>query len=232
MKQKYRVGSGKYIAPGENFRRRFKVLVVFIFIVGIVSSVFLYDFYKKEKPPQAPISKTTIKKITFDDKDFSTPYFKFKDTEEWHFISNQSAKNKYVFQKYLTNSELVQHQLTVYVNNTPQPLELASSRVLPVELNSLDNSIKPSSVSEHCGKAYKPNELHKVMNRLLDNTTMLCDPDQGQFRVVFAKLGGDYNLKLKRTDGSTANYIIIYQNQKLDPDTDTVMQIANTFQSI
>jgi hypothetical protein len=231
MKQKYRVGSGKYIAPGENFRRRFKVLAIFILIVGIIASVFVYDFYKKDMPPQAPLSKTTIKKITFDDKGFSTPYFKFKDKEVWQFIPNQSTKNKYVFQKFLPNSELVQHQLTVYINNTPPPLELASSRVLPVELNSSDKGMKPSSVSEHCGKAYKPNELHKVMNRLIDNTTILCDPDQGQFRVVLAKLGGDYNLKLKRADGTTANYIIIYQNQKLEPDTDTVMQIANTFQS-
>jgi hypothetical protein len=231
MKQRYRLGTNKYIAPGENFRRRFKILFLFLFFIIIIALAFLYDFYKKDQSPKTPVSKTTIKKITFDDKFISTPYFKFKDSEDWQLIKDQSTNNKFVFHKYLPNSDLVQHQLIVYINSTPPPLELAASRVLPVSINEQGNNFTASAVSDHCGKDYKPGELHKVMNRQINGSTLLCDPDQGQLRVVIAKTGGDYNLKLRRADGSVANYIIIYQNQKIDPDTDTIMQIANTFQS-
>jgi hypothetical protein len=232
MKQSYRLGTTKYIAPGENFRRRFKFLALFAIAIIIATVVFLYDFYSKKQTPQAPVSKTTFKNITFEDKEVTSPYFKFKDSQDWKFIPAQSTSNKFVFQKFLPNSTLVQHQLMVYINYTPPPLELASSRVLPVGINTQMNGFDPESVSAHCGTTYKPGEIHKVLPRTLDGATLLCDPEQGQFRVVIAKKGGDYNLKLKRADGSTANYIIIYQNQKIDPDTDTIMQIANSFQSI
>jgi hypothetical protein len=231
MKQKYRLGTSKYISPGESFRRRFKFLAAAAILAILCSAIFLYDFYNKKQTPQTPTTKTTIKKITFEDKSFSTAYFSFKDSEDWKFASSQSTGSKFVFQKYLPKSDLVQHQLIVYVNSTPPPLELASSRVLPVALNSQGSGFSPAKVSEHCGTTYKPGEVHKVLPRQIDGSTLLCDPDQGQFRVVFAKEGGDYNLKLKRADGTFANYIIIYQNQKIDPDTDTVMRIANSFQS-
>jgi hypothetical protein len=232
MKQKYRIGTPNYIAPGENFRLRLKFLFLFVFFVIIALSGFLIDFYNKKQTPQEPVSKTTFKNITFQDKEFTSPYFKFKDSEDWKFIPSQSTSNKFVFQKYLPNSNLVQHQLMVYVNYTPPPLELASSRVLPVDINSEMNGFDPASVSAHCGTTYKPGELHKVIPRQVDGATMLCDPEQGQFRVIIAKKGGDYNLKLKRANGTETNYIIIYQNQKVNPDTETIIQIANSFQSL
>jgi hypothetical protein len=232
MKQKYRYGSKKYISPGESFRRRFKFLALFIILAALCAAAFLYDFYNKKQTPQTPTTKTTIKKITFEDKSFSTPYFSFKDSEDWKFVNSQSTANKFVFQKYLPKSELVQHQLIVYLNSLPPPLDLASSRVLPVGLNPQNNGFTPTKVSEHCGTSYKPGELHKVLPRQIDGSTLLCDPDQGQFRVVITKEGGDYNLKLKRANGTVANYIIIYQNQKIDPDPETVMRIASSFQSM
>jgi hypothetical protein len=232
MKQRYKLGTSKYISIGESFRRRFKILAIFLVAVIIIASAFLYDFSRKKQTPQTPTSKTTVKNINFQDKSFSTAFFSFKDSEDWKLIQSQSTPNKFVFQKYLPNSDLVQHQLMVYVNNTPSPLELASSRVLPVDINPAGNGFIPKQISDHCDKAYKPGELHKVMPRQLDGTTLLCDPEQGQFRVVLAKEGGDFNINLKRADGKTANYIIIYQNQKIDPDPETVMRIASSFQSI
>jgi hypothetical protein len=68
--------------------------------------------------------------------------------------------------------------------------------------------------------------------RQVDGATLLCDPEQGQFRVVISKKGADYNLNLKRSNGAMARYIIIYQNQKLDPDPETIMRIARSFQAL
>jgi hypothetical protein len=232
VKQKYRYGTTKYISFRERFNVYFKFLLALMFILIVAAAVFLYDFYTKDQNPQTPTSKTTVKNISFDNEFFSTPYFRFTDSGKWKLITSQSTNNKFVFQKYLVNSELVQHQLMVYINSTPPPLDLAVSRVLPVEINSDNNGFKPSSVSDHCGKTYKTGELHKVEPRQIDGSTILCDPEQGQFRVALAKQGGDYNLKLKRTNGTVANYIIIYQNQKIDPDSDTVLQIANSFQAL
>jgi hypothetical protein len=231
MKQKYRYGTTKYISFRKRFRAHLNVLLVFLAFALIAACILAYDIYSKNQTPPTPVSNTTVKTINFDNQYFSTPYFRFTDSGNWQFIKSQSTGAKFVFQKFLPNSDLVQHQLMVYINFTPPPLELAASRVLPVNLNSDANSFKPSQVSDHCGKSYKQGELHKVETRRLDGTTLLCDPEQGQFRVVLAKAGGDYNFKLKRSNGEVANYIIIYQNQKIDPDTDTVMQIANSFQA-
>jgi hypothetical protein len=232
MKQKYRVGTTKYISLRERFSLHFKILAVFVVALLIGGGVLIYDIYNKNQAPATPISKTTVKAITFDDKFFSTPYFRFTDSEDWQLIKSQSSTSKFVFQKYLHNSNLVQHQLIVYINSTPPPNDLAASRVLPVKVNAENNSFIPEEVSGHCGKEYKANELHKVELRQVSGSTLLCDPDQGQFRVIITKAGGDYNLRLKRANGLAANYIIIYQNQKIDPDSDTVMQIASSFQAI
>jgi len=232
MKQKYRYGTNKYISPRESFGFRFKILLVVLAPVVIAAGIFLYDFLTNDAAPAAPTSPTVIKPVTFDNKYFSSPYFRFTDSGDWQFIKNQSTANKFVFQKYLSNITLVQHQLIVYINTTPIALDLAASRVLPVQFNADSNGFNPGEVSDACGKTYGPNEPHREQNRQISGTTMLCDPDQGQLRVVFAKVGGDYNLKLKRADGSYVNYIIIYQNQKLDPDTSTVEQIASSFQAL
>jgi hypothetical protein len=231
MKQKYQLGTKKYISLRERFNWRLRILLLLIFILLSLAGAFIYDFLANNTLPQTPTSPTTVKNITFDNKYFSTPFFRFTDSEDWKLIQSQSTSNKFVFQKYLKNSELVQHQLIVYINSTPPLLDLASSRVLPVDINEDGKSFKVSEVSDHCGKTYASGELHKVMSRQISGTAMLCDPDQGQFRVVFAQIGGNYNLKLKRDDGSYASYIIIYQNQKIDPDAATLMQVAGSFQS-
>jgi hypothetical protein len=232
VKQKYRYGTTKYISFGERFHFHLKFLLIFIFLLMVGAGVLIYNIYTQNSAPQVPLSSATVKNITFDNEFFSTPYFRFTDSGRWKLIAAQSTANKFVFQKFLSNSNLVQHQLIVYINTTPPPLELAASRVLPVQLNGQDDAFIPMQVSDNCSKAYKPGELHKVGLRQIEGATLLCDPDQGQFRVVLAKAGGDYNLKLKRADGIHANYIIIYQNQKIDPDTDSVMQIAQSFQSL
>jgi hypothetical protein len=231
MKQKYRYGTTHYISFSKRFRAHLKLLLLFTAIILIAAGVLAYDIYNKSQAPATPVSNTSIKPVNFANEYFSTPYFKFTDSGDWKLINSQSTNTKFVFQKFLPNSDLVQHQLIIYVNSTPSPLDLAASRVLPVSLNSDNNALTPSQVSEHCGKTYKPGEVHRVKLRQVNGATLLCDPEQGQFRVIFAKAGGDYNLNLKRANGTTANYIIIYQNQKIDPDPDTVMQIASSFQA-
>jgi hypothetical protein len=232
MKQKYRYGTGKYISPAESLSFRFKLLVIFGFLFLAGSGAFLYDMLTNDSKPQTPTSPVVVKNVSFDNNYFSSSFFRFTDSGNWSLIKNQSTNNKIVFQKYLTNSNLVQHQLIVYINSTPLSLDLASSRLLPVTINEASNGFTAGQVSDTCAKTYGPSELHKIQLKQISGATLLCDPDQGQFRAVLSRIGGDYNLKLKRSDGSVANYIIIYQNQKLDPDTDTLNQIASSFQAL
>jgi hypothetical protein len=232
VKQKYRHGTSKYISLGERFRFHFKLLIAFIALVVLGTIALIYSVYTQNQNPQTPSSAATTREVSFDNEFFSTPYFRFTDAGKWKFIPAQSTATKFVFQKFLPGSELVQHQLLVYINSVPPPIDLSASRVLPVRINSNGNGFEPEQVSDHCGKSYKTGELHKVEPRQINGATLLCDPEQGQFRIVIAKTGGDYNLKLKRSNGTVANYIIIYQNQKIDPDTATARQIAQSFQSL
>jgi hypothetical protein len=232
VKQKYRYGTTQYISLNERFRFHLKALLFLTVVIFLGGIVLIYNIYTQKQTPQTPVSTASTQNISFDNEFFSTPYFRFTDSGKWKLIANQSTAYKFVFQKFLPNSELVQHQLIVYINSTPTPLDLSASRVLPVTINNENNGFAPTEVSEHCGKFYKPGELHKVEPRQVAGTTLLCDPEQGQLRVILAKIGGDYNLRLKRADGTFASYIIIYQNQKIDPDTSTAMQIARSFQSL
>jgi hypothetical protein len=61
---------------------------------------------------------------------------------------------------------------------------------------------------------------------------MLCDPDSSQFKVVLAEINGDYQLHMQRKDGTPISFVITYRDLRLEPGTDSLIRVANTFQVI
>lgn len=230
MKEIYRRGSKKYISWHKSYVRRMRLVVgaILIFILG--AAVIAWDLYFRNNSIEPVTSNTTITSVSFDTQVFDIPYFKFSDSGNWNFAKTESSSSKFIWRKYLGKSQIVQHQLIVYVNQIPIPLELASPLALPVVIK--DGGLKASNVSRPCGELYGKNELHKVRPQIVEGTTILCDPDLRMNKILFGQVGGDYNLRLRRTNGSTASYIIIYQDQRISPDNETIMQIVESFQAI
>lgn len=163
-------------------------------------------------------------------KTFKNADFQFKDDANWVLSAKDSGSGKYTYLQY--RGRQIDHQLIVYVNRTPIPLELATARVLPVKIINNNSGLEALTVSEHCVKSYGARELHRVQDKKIQNSLMLCDPDTPSYSVVVSEVGDDYRLKLKKPNGSDVQFVIIYKNQKLNPDAEKLIKITNGFKAV
>jgi hypothetical protein len=120
--------------------------------------------------------------------------------------------------------------MIIYVNQVPTPLYLAVSRVLPVRIVN-SNSLQAIGVSDPCGNKYAAGEAHHTKEVSINGATMLCDPDSTQYTVVLSEEGGDYQLHLQRPNGQAIQFVITYQDLGLTPTSDSIVNIADSFQT-
>lgn len=229
MAKHYQFGSPIYFLRRRQFFRRRKRFIGAVLVVLVVAGLIVYDLWRLNRNQAQPVSKPQITQIGAE-KVYKSDYFQFSDpTDNWVFDSADSSAHKFVYARY--HGKEPQHLLTVYVNQQPIPLNLAVSRVLPVTVSN-GNQLHSQAVSEPCGKSYKVGELLSIHNLQINGTTMLCQPDAGAYTVVMAKIGGDYNLDLTRQNGSSARYVVVYQNLMFTPSPAAIVHIGNTFKAL
>jgi uncharacterized protein (UPF0333 family) len=207
------------------FRRYLLVMLGVIIAVGGVGFYVLSSLHAK---PSQPISTAQVTTVANPEETFTGPYFQFKDTGKWSFDKHDSTDNKFVYLKYQKNELL--HQLNIYVNQTPNPLYLAVQRVLPLRIVN-NNSFDITNISSPCGAQYAKNELHRVKELSINGAVMLCDPDNAQYTVVLSEINGNYQLKMVRPGGTSIQFVITYQDLGLDPQPDSLLNIASSFQT-
>lgn len=209
------------------FRGYVFIAAVLIVLVGGIA-YFIYSG-THGKTPAASNSAVQNTVITTAMTDYQGPYFKFQDSgDKW--VLNQAVSNadKYIYVKYHGENHVA--QMTIYVNQVPQPLYLSVSRVLPVRIVN-DNSFQVTGVSDDC--SYKEaGQPHHIENVTINGATFLCDPDTPQYTVVLSAVGGDYRLQLKRPDSTPIQFVIVYQYLELTPTPDSIVNIASSFQTI
>jgi hypothetical protein len=209
-----------------NFRRQ--LLITFIFLVGIsVVSYFIYYGLHKQsvKPVTSGVENTEItgnKVATINDN------FQFEDTGSWVLDKNNSTATKFTYHKF--RKSVLEHELVIYMNQVPIPLYLAAPRVLPVHIVN-NNSLQITNVSSPCVSQYAKGELHKVKELEVNNATMLCDPDSPQYFVVVSEINGNYQLHLKRPNGSPVQFVITYKDTGLSPQPDSILNVASSFRT-
>lgn len=210
-----------------SFRRRFFLLSAVVILVGAVAAFIYFNLHVSPKPqPQASPEQDVV--IAAPLQTFTNQYFKFSDTGKWILDQKSSTANKIVYIKY--KGQLIEGQLDVYINQVPIPLYLATARVLPVRIVN-NNSFQVTGVSDPCANQYA-GAPHRVKEVTINGATMLCDPDAAAYSVVIAKIDGDYRLPLKRANGTPVQMVITYLNQKLDPDAQSILNIASGFQAL
>lgn len=207
------------------FRRRLLATALLTAVVGGMA-VFIYS--STHNSPNQPVSAAQTTTIADPKATFTGPYFQFQDTGKWSLDKNDTTATKFVYLKY--NKNVLQHVLYIYVNQVPIPLNLAVPRVLPVRIVN-NNSLDITNISDPCGNQYAKGELHKVKELVINGATMLCDPDSPSYSVVLAEINGNYQLKMVRPDGTPIQFVITYQDDGLDPQPDSLLNIASTFQT-
>ncbi|MGH7157298.1 MAG: hypothetical protein ACREGG_04280 [Candidatus Saccharimonadales bacterium] len=208
------------------FRRRLLAATIFVAAVGAIA----YFVYSNDHNPAAkPVSTATTTTVAAPEETFTGPYFEFQDTGKWSFDKHDSTDNRFVYQKY--NKNELQHELDIYVNQVPIPLNLAVPLVLPVRIVN-DNSLDITNVSSACGAQYAPGELHKVKELVINGATLLCDPDSPSYDVVLSEINGNYQLKMVRPNGQPIQFVIIYKDLGLAPQPDSLLNVASSFKTL
>jgi hypothetical protein len=213
-------------SPYSSFRRYLFLVIVTVVIIG--GTGYLIYASLRGTPKSSSISKVENTQITDNKTTFTDTYFQFQDTGTWVVDKNNSTDTKRVYHKFRKN--VLEHELVVYINQVPIPLYLEVPRVLPVRI--VNNSgFQVTNVSNPCVSQYAKGELHKVKEVQINNATMLCDPDSSQYSVVISEINGDYQLKLKRPNGTPIQFVITYKDVGLSPIPDSLINIASSFQT-
>lgn len=210
----------------SNFRRRILFALVFLMVVGGVG--FFIFTNVRTAPQSSQLSAVETTEITGNKTTFTNDYFQFEDSGKWILAKKNSSANRLVYDKYRKN--VLEAEMIVYINQVPIPLYLDTPRVLPLRIVN-DNSFMPTNVSSACVGNYAKGELHKVKEISINGATMLCDPDSPQYFVILSEINGDYRLRLKRPNGAPIQFIITYKDLGLDPQPDSLINIAGSFKT-
>lgn len=225
----YRIDQPFRPLPTGRYRRRLLTAALLLLIMTGVAAAVLYDLRGDKKTVGTPATGPVFHHTVAGEQTFQSTYFKFSDTTQWQFMKDQSTASKFTYINYV--AKLPAHMVTVYVNQTPSSMDLATTRVLPVNISG-GNAFTVGAMSDACGSLFKPGEPKRVRLLAIAGTTMSCVPDSPQYTAEVAQIGGDYNLSLKRANGSVARYVIIYHNLTAEPEPSPFLRIMKTFQAI
>lgn len=220
----------RYNYQKNNYRRaKFVKRVVLLLIPCAIFALGygIYKFYIVPAGTTKPVTGIpTVSTGVAGVRSFRSPYFEFEDSASWEAYDQNSSPTKFIY--YARNGSLSEQELTVYINQTPP--NLAVARALPVKIVN-GNAFDVGAISEPCGTAYKPGDLHRVKPLTFSGTTFPCDPETPQFSVILSEVGKTNLLSLKRADDSTATYIIVYRDLRYTPNSASILRIAKSFKS-
>ena len=205
------------------------MLVTFIFVAAFVA-VGYYNYLGLHRPDAKPVTssvETTV--INGNKTTFTNQYFQFQDTGKWIIEKNNTTDDRLVYHKFRKN--VLEHEMVVYVNKVPNPLDLTTGRVLPIRIIN-NNSFQVTNVSSPCGAQYAKDELHKVKELSINNAAMLCDPDTASYSVIVSEINANYIIKLKRGNGAPIQFVIIYKDTGVAPQPDSLLNITSSFKTI
>lgn len=213
------------IGRQKKFIRRFeKFLIVLLAVVIIGAIVIGFDSINQSITNDTQVGKTNETSVRPLIREFDTDYFMFTAPSNWVSIPSETTDKKFTYRGY--NGTLIDSELIIYVNNTAADLE--ASYVLPIRIDE-KQTIIPTQVSDHCNtKSDKKNTASTTRVAIME-VTMLCRVDSTNYLVVAGLKGGDTDIKLKRNNGTIANYNFIYRSSSVPPNSLPFINILNSF---
>src|SRR3990167_509698 len=210
------------------FRRSKKFILIIIFLLLIAGAVIVVDSYINKRIADAPssLSESSKTTVTPDIEIFTTNFFQFQTDKYWKYITNDSTPNKYVYRR--TNGKIIYSDMTVYVNSIPSDMQ--ATRLLPVDYDETSKMLKAQELTDHCRANIPAAERDRIGEKeiTLKDVKFLCDVDGTLVTEIAGKINDTPRMKLPRTDGSTAEYIIYYRDLRAIPLNSEFMDIINT----
>ena len=211
---------------------KFFVASLLVSILAVVG-YFAYDIYRQaNQGEQQPVTSTaTTSTVASSTHVLTTQYFQFQASTKWRAVPNETKNDKFVFRQY--NATTIEQDLTVYVNSAMgEVLALSQSAyVLPVV--PAENGILKvqGGVSPHCKTLLKPGYVNKPQVMTHNKVTFNCTPDSSTYTVAVGMIGGGVDMPLKRPDGTTATYRIVYRNLTAGPTARDIESIVSNFET-
>ena len=211
-------------------RRRYflPMLVILLTLVGYITFDVISTIRNNSNKNQ-PVSAVQTSIVSDNKNTFTNSYFQFSDYGQWVLDKRISTSNVYTYEKYV--GQELQGFLKIYINRTPSEPLLTATRVLPVRLVN-DNSFQVTGVSDPCVNQFAQGETHRVKEMTINGATMLCDPSSGVYTVIISQIDGNYVLPLKTSQNKPLQLVITYRNNMVDPQSDTITNVAGSFKAL
>lgn len=212
--------------------RKVRFLAAIFGIIILIFLVFLVYDRLKQKPleDKQPESRTSVSANEgAQTRLFTTEFFQFQADNKWVEIPEASTKTKFVYKA--KNGPLVEHQLVVYVNEIPPPQDYYGTRVLAVDLLPEGRFTNVGTVSEHCKKGAPAGAKNEPLLIKFQDVMINCNIGGTNYRVLVGVRNGTNTIVMKRTDGSKAEYTIIYDDVTAYPSANQISNIIPTFQA-
>jgi hypothetical protein len=216
------------ISRQKRFIRRFKqFLLVLLVIAATIGLIILADAVRQNlrNDPQTGTPKVTVIRPSI--REFDTEYFTFSTPTNWTNVAESTSGRTFVYRSY--RGQLVEQELTVYVNGAPE--DLSATHVLPVRVDE-QNRLVPTEVSGHCNTVSDVKKANAPLRVTIMQTSMLCRLDDTNFLVAVGEKGGSTNIKMRRADGSGITYSFLYRSSAVPPDTLELVNIINSFMPV
>lgn len=224
----YRSDVSMRVKHKRKFRRTITVIASLLALILAAGGLFLWEVMHLSHQPSRPSNGPTFVSKVAGPTVYNSEYFKFSDINKWVLDKHDSTYDEFTYQQY--QGGVLAYSFTVYVNKTPVESDLAVTHVIPVTISD-GNSFTVGAVSGDCNTAYAPTDLKRIKTVALSGTSMVCVPDSPQYTVIVGQSGGNYNLSLRRSDGQTANYVIIYNDLSVSPTAAPFISVLRSFQA-
>ncbi len=208
------------------FRTRLVVTIVLVLLIVIAGTLFIRNIRKTTvfEPVESGNSNSVM---TSSVNILRSPYFQFQAPKGWVEIPNESTPSKFVYRSLKSN--LIEHELIIYVNQIPA--NLSANHVLPVKLMGNNFEMMPSSVSEHCIQKLGGRSTMNDTDVIMDDTKLKCNSDSTNYTVMVGQVGGGTSISMSRPDKSQATYAFYYTNLRAVPDATEFTEIIKSFQA-
>lgn len=230
MTQKYTYR--KRVFKDSRYHARKWLVVACLLILLIGSGVwYVYQNTKQANKNDSGVTSGVQTQIISDNSIiYTTAYFKFQDTgAKWVREPDQhNNPNIFIYDKF--SGQTLLGEMIFYINQEANTLN-GFTRVLPVRLVN-DNSFEVTGVSDPCVSQYAPNEAKFPKTIKFNGALMKCNPTTGLYTVIVSQIGGDYHLRLERSNGSPIQFEITLSLNGLDPSTVNFREIINSFQAL
>lgn len=224
-----------YIGVNHTKQKRFlrgskKFIIAIVIILLLALGVIFIDAYINKRISDTPPNTTNpvVSTITPDIEIFTTDYFQFQTDKNWKYIANDSTVNKYVYRRI--NGKIISADLTVYVNSAPSDMQ--ATRILPVDFDESSKILIAQELTDHCRESIPKAEREKIGDKeiSLKGVAFTCDVDGTLFTALAGKINDSPKMRLTRTDGNVAEYIIYYRDLRAIALSSEFQDILNTFQ--